>query len=827
MLEDITLLFHSDLSNEYTQEQIDQKTIDFKGKSPEIWFKTLGNLWQFSGVEDYKIKTQHLVRELFSKCYDDIALFNVDESTYRFVFEKSIEILVKYSDVNPDLLAVIGFLYREGRYGLNDSKKTIEYTIESHEKGSEEGVMAYAFHLYHGFGIEKNTEKGFDLLDTYLSKHKSDGCQAVKGGLLAVENPELAYLIFEQIIVNPDSKWASYAYFMLAELNMEKDIDKAIMYYQKSIDLNQTALPFLSLGKLYLYGLNKITPDVDKGIQLLHQAFEMGNSQAGLILGYYFVYNAENIDLEQGAKLIQKAATFPNEYAKYEYACLCLYNDRFSSAQKLEAIALLESIIDEYPHALIELAYNYASGDVLAKDLQKSIELIDEALSKKYDRAATFASDCFERGQLSADGAPDYERSLHYLLKGAEFDNQQCIEKLGQYYRMGIGTEPNYEVAISYMEKGIALFQSSFAIIELAMCYEAGLGVEEDLSKAFELYQKAAEQNDAYAHFQIGNYYQNGVFTDGEPNYEMAFEQYEISFEMGYHYAGYSLGLYFLNGYGVEQNIEKGLELLHEQLEAQNVKAAVDIALYYENMETVDWEQVHHYMNIAVNEKYGFALCKLGDYYYHGSGVAEDVDKAKKYYLEAIENDYPYANMIVGNIELWTEASDSDSDNAFAYYQAAEEYQVINQGLGICYKYGIGTEQNEELSLEKLQIAAQNNYCIAQYELGLSYVNGVGTKPNAEKALEWFERAIEYDHINSYYEAGVLLLEGENVTQNLAKAKEYLEYAAQNDSADAQFVLANMYLIGNGVEENSDYAIELFNKAADAGHEEASKIVGR
>lgn len=829
MNDNVKDLFYSEMIEQYSPEIILQKTEQCKDKNVQEWFATLGNLWHFSTNQTYREQTQYLLRTLFMHCYDDIAFFSIeDEATYKSIFEKSIETLERYEDTNADLVAIVGFLYRDARFGMDSMEKTIFYVVKSYERGSQEGVAAYAIHLFYGLGIEKNEEKAFDIIDRYLATNTSDVCIAIKAAMLSFQkNYEVAIHLFEQITQKTHSNLMGYAHFLLAEIYLEKETEKALFHYQKSIETNQVAVAYLHLGRHYLYGYDTIAIQPEKGIELLQIGFEMGNSQAGLILGYYTAYYSSNKNIQEAYEILEKSATFPNDAAKYELAILCLYQDIFPTSKKQESLAILDTIKEQYPQAYLELAYNYATGDFLPLDKSKSVELIEAALSKNYDRAAQFAASSFENGLFTEDNQPNYEKALEYLQKGSTMNNQYCIELLGKYYRLGLGTAPDYDLAISFMQKAIENFQSTFGLIELAICYEQGLGVEEDAQKAFELYQKAAEFNDAYAHYQVALYHQSGFFTQNEPDYPKALEHFEKSFELGYDYAGYSVGLYFLNGYGVEANIEKGLELLHNQLENQNIKAAVDIALHYENEEPTDWQKVHEYMQKAAEENYGFALCKMGDYYYNGMGVEIDYNKAKSYYILAVENDYSYANLFLGNIELWGEAEDSNSENAFAYYIEAEKEGYINHGLGICYKYGIGTTQNKEIAIEKLQNAAEKNYLYAQYELALSYMYGYGTKENPVMALQWFERAIEYEHTDSYYYAGTLLMEGNEVAQDLEKGKNYITAAAENDNAEAQFTLANMYLIGNGVDEDSEQAIMWFNKAADLGHEEALKILGR
>src|SRR6185312_13494846 len=70
--------------------------------------------------------------------------------------------------------------------------------------------------------------------------------------------------------------------------------------------------------------------------------------------------------------------------------------------------------------------------------------------------------------------------------------------------------------------------------------YENGTGVEKNIQKAVELYQKAAEQGDAMAQTNLGVYYEDG--TGVEKNFQKAVELYQKAAEQGYARAKINLG---------------------------------------------------------------------------------------------------------------------------------------------------------------------------------------------------------------------------------------------------------------------------------------------
>ena len=68
-------------------------------------------------------------------------------------------------------------------------------------------------------------------------------------------------------------------------------------------------------------------------------------------------------------------------------------------------------------------------------------------------------------------------------------------------------------------------------------------GVEENLEKAFEYFQKSAEKGFSLGFFKIGYYYRNGWFV--KKDIQKAIQNYEISAKMGNKDAFYRLGLIY------------------------------------------------------------------------------------------------------------------------------------------------------------------------------------------------------------------------------------------------------------------------------------------
>ena len=106
---------------------------------------------------------------------------------------------------------------------------------------------------------------------------------------------------------------------------------------------------------------------------------------------------------------------------------------------------------------------------------------------------------------------------------------------------------PSFEEAKLSAEKGNTLGQ-----VMLGYHYSDGLVVQQDYSKAFYWYQKAANQGDKFGQFNIGYAYANGqgVLQD----YSKALEWFKKSAAQNMNTAQSYIGMMYEYGQGVRQN---------------------------------------------------------------------------------------------------------------------------------------------------------------------------------------------------------------------------------------------------------------------------------
>jgi TPR repeat protein len=151
------------------------------------------------------------------------------------------------------------------------------------------------------------------------------------------------------------------------------------------------------------------------------------------------------------------------------------------------------------------------------------------------------------------------------LQAGAKQGDTLSMVDLALMYQDGRGVERDYVKAREWWEKAAAKDWTT-AMTGLGQLYQSGLGVEKDYVKARELYEKAAARGDARAMTRLGQLYAKG---DGVPkDYAKAREWLEKASDKGEAQGIVTLAWLYQSGLGVEKDDAKAHEL-HEKAAAR------------------------------------------------------------------------------------------------------------------------------------------------------------------------------------------------------------------------------------------------------------------
>ncbi|WP_235827959.1 tetratricopeptide repeat protein [Brevibacillus migulae] len=230
------------------------------------------------------------------------------------------------------------------------------------------------------------------------------------------------------------------------------------------------------------------------------------------------------------------------------------------------------------------------------------------------------------------------------------------------------------------------------------------------------------------------------------------------------------------------------------------------LAASTDNASVDEYTAVHTLYNLSM------AAYDSGDY---EKSIYYDTIAAKKGYAPSMNNLAHIYYSVEGHI---------DEDLAFYWYEkgaAAGDSYAMN-GLGACYKYGIGTMPHAEKALHWLGKAADYGLALAHKNLGAIYYEGQLVPQDIDKAL-W------------HYQQGEILGEPDHswlgylhdLKGNHEMAVHYYQLDYENGSDVGAYNLGICYSQGIGVSKDLSSAITYFHAALERAYPHAHLELAR
>ena len=251
------------------------------------------------------------------------------------------------------------------------------------------------------------------------------------------------------------------------------------------------------------------------------------------------------------------------------------------------------------------------------------------------------------------------------------------------------------------------------------------------------------------------------------------------------------------------------------EAEAQN---ALGEAYYDGKGVTENLTEAVKWFTKAAEQENAKAQYNLGDCYYYGYGVEKYNTEAEKWLTKAAEQGYAEAQDFLG---YYYETFRNYTEAIMWYTKAAEQGLLMAQcDLGLCYKsyykYGDGVKKDLDEAIKWYTKAADQGYAKAQYLLGKAYDEGEGVAKNDSEAMKWYLKAIKNNSPEAAYYYGGMLLVGDKqkgVTKNIPEGVKYLRKAADLKNLDAINSLVGAYYLKMTGE--NDFGISKYLSYAD------------
>ena len=515
-----------------------------------------------------------------------------------------------------------------------DIKRLREY--QKHAFSDIDEILAQAHNEYAKGNVElatnlylKAADKGSSNAYLYLGNiHPNESIKYYK---LAAEKGciEAAVLAGEQLL-NTDPK-ESVRLFSIA---VEKRDPKGLF----------------SLGICKIKGLGT-DKDVDEGLKLLQQSAEKGNASAQFSLGYEYEHDESIEQNKEKAlkyyllasqsghiKAIMAAANLSNEdealqlYKKgSELGSLeCNYfvgNILYKKGKSREAARYFRPAA-EAGHTLSQYMCGRIlyEGDGVTKDLQKA------AVFLKYAADSGNADAAYLCGKLLAEGKgvkKDSTKAEYYLKIAADNGNLDAMYILGNFIPDNL----------NYLET--AANKGHIPSI-IAYAYKLDQELNEP-QKAFEYFNKAAEQHDPEALCNLGVFYENGRGV--EKDIEKAGGYYREAAMLGNSLAQYNYAV-LLESEGNKDEAIKFFKMAADRNDP-------DAQLSYANLiAPSNIEEAAKYSHLSADAGNAKAQCLYGQLLYVGRGCEMNKHMSRKYIEASAKQGYDRAIRLIKELDF-------------------------------------------------------------------------------------------------------------------------------------------------------------------------------
>ena len=212
----------------------------------------------------------------------------------------------------------------------------------------------------------------------------------------------------------------------------------------------------------------------------------------------------------------------------------------------------------------------------------------------------------------------------------------------------------------------------------------------------------------------------------------------------------YILGVSYLRGYGTMINAHKAYKHFLLAVAKSHPRAHYYLGWAYKH-----WSVFYRTYKISHGKESAETLFKRSFHFYYDQFLANATIEQAITQLDAwlcftlgslhlIQiSDYkgkPFHSSYWQNMQ---QRSQKFYQAAIPLLKRASEEKVLQAQflLGLCYQWGMGTEEDSKEAVRYYQLAATSGYASAQSSLAACYERGIGVTKNGEQALFWYDRA--------------------------------------------------------------------------------------
>ena len=259
--------------------------------------------------------------------------------------------------------------------------------------------------------------------------------------------------------------------------------------------------------------------------------------------------------------------------------------------------------------------------------------------------------------------------------------------------------------------EGVKLLQQAIDAGSLEAQAELAIwkaGNEPDADKAYALARKPAEAGVPSAALIMGLLYQtggDGISADeseSEKQLKIAFDGLQKAAEQGDALAQYELRSCYVGGLGTKQDSQKAFELLLKSAEQGNAAAQLELAS--DKTTELDAKKRAEWLWKSANQGFPRAQTKIGNLYFEGDPdgeIKQDYAKAVEWYEKAAKQGHARAQFYLGSCYAEGTGVKQDARLGLEYIKKAAEQDNLEALRALAQVYRLRKDEKKAVEYEK------------------------------------------------------------------------------------------------------------------------------
>ena len=233
-------------------------------------------------------------------------------------------------------------------------------------------------------------------------------------------------------------------------------------------------------------------------------------------IGKMFCYGlGTEQDYEKAFEWFERSAKQKNKFAQFSLANLYYYGSGIEKDLSQAFLWYQRASSQGQPYAAYSIAQMYRYGEYVTKDNDTAQRYYQQALSAflKIESDDMANDDLFYKlGQMFKLGLgtdSDVTKAIEYFRCSAEMNNKNGLFEYGKALLIGEHIPQNTDSAVKLLEKAVKL-KNRNAKRFLALEYISGEHLEQDIEKGIALLTECADSGDNFACYKLGKIYFKG-----------------------------------------------------------------------------------------------------------------------------------------------------------------------------------------------------------------------------------------------------------------------------------------------------------------------------